>query len=477
MRRLAVGLILIISVLSCTACGSVEDKAASGRASASITSSSPSPSKTANHSGSYVGADGRRHAVVGDATVHATDQQGDEVTVTVGMGEPVAMASIDDEAVAACRSRMEALGSSAERTVAVPVHVTGSVTSSMAADVVVNIGGAQGVTQDGLVSLPAQPVFFAATYGGSATTCYGPDHVLGRGAVRWSAENATPGRTLSWSPFLVLPGAITPADRSGREAAGRIVIQPMITLSGALAQPRLSGPRVVTCSANDPAVGTVPYIAVLPAVTIANGCTRPGETGPGSSNRRSPCPDGYPSGTTSRDGKELTYDRQASVFQVACVSFGAPEGVTLSSGMTCAMLAAIATYDGPRSALAADDLCDADGVVEALASGDWAGSAKGAACGLFAEIFAEGAGVAIAGATAESGPAAAIIGRSAYQALHAGLGLACGGLFSGGAAALGAQIEDRNEHNVAMDVVQHGKCMRYAPRFGHSPYRAIDCAS
>lgn len=143
--------------------------------------------------------------------------------------------------------------------------------------------------------------------------------------------------------------------------------------------------------------------------------------------------------------------------------------------MKCALLAAAATFAGPPRAIAANRLCQAQSIVDALRTGDWLDALPSAACGHFADIFAGGVGVIAAGAAAPSGPGAAVVGLNVYRALAAGLKIACGGLLDGGAATLGVKLEERHQRNVEQDIVRDGKCLRLTRRFGQLKWSAVWC--
>jgi hypothetical protein len=169
-----------------------------------------------------------------------------------------------------------------------------------------------------------------------------------------------------------------------------------------------------------------------------------------------------------------TYDRGASLAQV-CWGFGAPEEVKFSPGMQCAMVAAAATYASLPAKVTARRTCTAVAVQQALETGDWAGEAASAGCGVFAEVFAGAVGIVAGAAAAPTGPGAAAVGRETYRAFSAGLTLACGGLFDGGAEAFGTKLEADHQRNVAADILEHGKCLQQTTLRGLTQWSAADC--
>lgn len=110
------------------------------------------------------------------------------------------------------------------------------------------------------------------------------------------------------------------------------------------------------------------------------------------------CHSRYPSGEMRtvrvKGGTETLYDRQASLKEV-CEGFGAPEGLHLTAGMSCALIAAAAVWGGPQVNAGASALCDSTAIVDGYDSGGLVGLsssvAQEKACGYFSDVFAGGA--------------------------------------------------------------------------------------
>jgi hypothetical protein len=191
-----------------------------------------------------------------------------------------------------------------------------------------------------------------------------------------------------------------------------------------------------------------------------------------------PCIARYPSGLQKTKhifgGSETLYDRQSSLLHV-CAGFGAPEGVSLSSSMQCALIAAAATYGGPVVNAGVSAGCNTGSIASSLGSSHWLGAASGIACGYFSTIFATGVGLFAAGASSETGPGAIAVGVNTYRALAAGLKLVCGGIFDGGLSALGKKLEANHETHIAVDVIRHGECMRLRHIFRLWDWGAVRC--
>lgn len=192
-----------------------------------------------------------------------------------------------------------------------------------------------------------------------------------------------------------------------------------------------------------------------------------------------PCSEAYPDAeqrsTDQFGGHQTNANRQMSLYQVVCGNFGAPADLNFSPAMKCALIAASATYGGPEISIPTNRACRAADIIDAYQSNDWLGYATGEACGYFSDVFATGVGIFAAGATAETGPGAVAIGVNTYRALAASLHVVCGGLFDGGAVAVGEKLEADHETDIATDVLKHGKCIREDVRFGLVNWSAATC--
>jgi hypothetical protein len=191
-----------------------------------------------------------------------------------------------------------------------------------------------------------------------------------------------------------------------------------------------------------------------------------------------PCMEAFGNGTQSSTGifggTEMNWDREASLYQV-CEGFGAPEGLTLSPSMQCALIAAAATYGGPVINVGVTTGCQVGSVASDIASGNYLGGAAGLACDYFGEIFSTGVGVFAAGAASGTGPGAVVVGVETYRALSASFKIVCGGLFDGGAHDFGVWLESSHQTNIAVDIVRHGQCLREQVRFGQTFWSAAAC--
>ncbi len=110
------------------------------------------------------------------------------------------------------------------------------------------------------------------------------------------------------------------------------------------------------------------------------------------------------------------------------------------------------------------------------------------ACGLVGKVIGKGApklalfsdgacsGVELAGAPREPTKYIGIACSWAATLLGSGLGSAGCTLAPPAGTALGSMFESKHELDVAIDVAQHGKCIKYSPTHFGSPWLADDCA-
>jgi hypothetical protein len=169
-----------------------------------------------------------------------------------------------------------------------------------------------------------------------------------------------------------------------------------------------------------------------------------------------PCYSAFPQARTKTIGRTTWYNRQESVRQVVCYHFGLSPSADfpVSASMVCGM-AAVAIGTAPGGPATEDLSLFADGACSGadLAS-DPSEPAKyvGIACSWASDLL--GALVKPAGVLGSIGCAAA-----------PSVGHALGGL-----------LESKHEFDVAVDVMQHRKCIKYSPTHFGSPWLAVKCS-
>jgi hypothetical protein len=393
------------------------------------------------------------------AEAEASADGGLAARVTLRAGEPQPASDVADEGVQSCMVLLKTLGQS--EATAVPITVTGQVTSGGPTDLVVHLGNVSQI-QDGSPRSGFANVLWAVTYSDVPAQC---DHDLDSGTVRWSAASAGEH---SWSTWAVVPG--------GEEAAGQMVLHPAVSLGGGLgsASFKFTKPSRYVLQCGDDEYSDEPafYFALIPDQAVEDGCaTASGAHATPITDRI--CNAQYPNASSTSDGAVTTYTREGSLAQT-CEGFGAPEDLHLTPGMRCALIAAGATFGAADVSLPTDHLCQAAGIADSYRTGGWLSEAAGDGCDYLGAVFAGGVGIVVAGATSESGPGAVAVGVGTYKALSAALKVACGGLFAGGAQSFGAWLEARHETHVAVDVERHGKCLQIDRRHG-TTFRAVGC--
>jgi hypothetical protein len=422
--------------------------------------SSPSPTEDSRGSASVEAS-----LVTGpSARGVAKDDLGDIASISFAIGQAKRASEVRDTAVQSCKIALNDMGLQFDRSVAIPFRVTAEVTSSAATDVDISLNNISGVTTEGAVGLPDHASFWAVRYSDTPPQCQGPG--LSAGAVQWTV--AAPQVVKSWSAWLVVPAAITAQDPSGAAAVGKLLISPIIRMSGTLAVFEFDKPAaepVVQCLAADPALGHFLYIAVDPVIALEHGCSAAG----GQSTADKICLSRYPNGSQHRDGGLIIFDRELSLLMVCSGAFGKPEGIDYTQAMECALIAIAAEHSSTTFGVGSN-LCEAADVIEALNSGDWLPYTEVKACQFFGKIIAiVGAGFA----ASASGPGAAEVGIATYTALDAGMTLVCGGHLLDNPGKLGEQLEANYETNVAIEVITHGKCI--AETVTSSRWQARDC--
>lgn len=400
-----------------------------------------------------------------------SDPQGNSVDIGVAIGP--AQAAKDVPEAQACT----AVFSSGSGQVAVPVQITETLHGSSPMTVRVDPSDLHGLTSDGGVSMPDVQVRWSVRFSDTPQECKGSG--MSSPAVTWAAAN--PGTTNTFVAWMVLSTGVTASDPTGRDTAGTLVFNPVVSLGSFVGVPRFdpSGKQVVQCSATDPAMGGETYIGVDPDVAVHYGCTSPTAIDHIEAERDAVCNQQYPASQRSqtRVGSATVSNRAASLFQV-CEGFGAGD-VTFTADMSCAVVALAADQIGLGNApdlAGAQNLCNTHTVLQAYRDGTWLKEGGKAACQFFGSVFADSLGVAAAGATVELGAAAVWVGVGTAHALSAGASLLCDGDLRDALTNFGAHLEADHEAHVARDVT-HGKCLSNDPGAVLKKWSAVDCPS
>lgn len=204
------------------------------------------------------------------ASLNATDDQGDAVHLTISIDPAVVASSIDNQTIDACSDALASADSSLERSLAIPVHVSMEVTSGLPITVVVKLGDNDQLIGGG-VTQPAYGIrLWAMGYSDGAACGSSEDDVTDAADVKWAS--AAPNQTNNFSAWLILAGAVTPADPAGdRSSLAGLLMTPLVTLAGSVADFNYvphSSSNLVTCPNSNT------YVAFEPAVATSLGCPR-----------------------------------------------------------------------------------------------------------------------------------------------------------------------------------------------------------
>ena len=198
------------------------------------------------------------------------DEQGNSAEVTVGVSSPQPLEKLSDPVATACNQEITNAGASLGSAVAIPMHVTAQLTSSLKTPLVVNLN--ETGSEVALLETRRQEVepltnshlsaLWAMSYSTTGPQC------SPLAEAQWTAEAITPHATETWETWLIIAGAITPNDPSGEQTTNNLLITPRATIaSGAPANLTPQGSGWVRCSTNDAG-----YVAVNPVAVKRDGC-------------------------------------------------------------------------------------------------------------------------------------------------------------------------------------------------------------
>ncbi|MGH2878766.1 MAG: hypothetical protein ACRDK4_04060 [Solirubrobacteraceae bacterium] len=165
------------------------------------------------------------------------DQQGDRASIAIGIGAPQPLSQLSDPVATACNQTISGYGQSVSSAVAVPLQVTAEVTSSRKTPLAVNLNETGAEVE--LLEAKRQEIepltnqtnlaeFWAASNNQIGPQCLNRS----QGAeVTWTAETASPHTSVTWNAWLIVLGAITPNDPSGKAITDNLLITPRATVA------------------------------------------------------------------------------------------------------------------------------------------------------------------------------------------------------------------------------------------------------
>jgi hypothetical protein len=167
------------------------------------------------------------------------------------------------------------------------------------------------------------------------------------------------------------------------------------------------------------------------------------------------CFKAFPGAHTTDVGRTSIYNRQASVQEVICLGFGRNPSTDFDTdGVACGLLAAVL---GPVEVKGLAVFADAtDGACSGIAIADQPKAPERyieAACSWGADL----------------------LGVTPAKLLGTALGLACAAAPALGHS-LGGLIESAHELDVARQIIDHGKCLKFSPSHFGSPWLSVKCA-
>ncbi len=244
--------------------------------------------------------------------------------------------------------------------------------------------------------------FFNATAAGQLQSVFG--RIIS--SLTCGAQSITESFQLRPGESRNTPFAIEPGDAEFRALAswssGAVAVSAQrpdgTTMTPAALLPGegfVNEPTYALLSGKNPLVGPWALTVTAPPANLSEvtvtidvfkkGLPLPPAPPPAVGRHLDPCVEAYPGGKriTSKKfgGKETVYDRTESLYQV-CAGFGAPEGLNLSPGMKCSLIAAAATFGGGPLSHGVDTACDTMAIANALQTGNWLGPVAGKACGV-----------------------------------------------------------------------------------------------
>jgi hypothetical protein len=202
----------------------------------------------------------------------ASTEAGDEVSVKVTAGPAEPMTEVSGSLVNVCRQQISELGSSPQRTLAVPVTITVTILSSPPPDLEVSLGEVGPVEgPEGYVPIEEVIPVWAENFS-EGPEC---DVEYDRGGhVHWGIGELSSGEESTWDGYMLFTEAITP-NNSGEELGETLVFEPLVNLAGVLAAIKYehaTSPSLVHCNLSTATYGRVPLIALNRTVALERGC-------------------------------------------------------------------------------------------------------------------------------------------------------------------------------------------------------------
>jgi hypothetical protein len=210
-------------------------------------------------------------------TIHATDSVGDKATLVIKVGQLSPVTDVTDSDIHACDDIYGNLQTTAAQSIAVPVQLSATVTSSEPAGMIIVLDGSDAVEPKS--QAPAPGTVGPANVLPSWVLVYINDPQctgVSMPQAEFQVNSMRPGVTVTWLSYLIVPAAVTPDDPDGiAQDAGLETIVPQLTLGEETADYTVDSSAssdIVQCVDTIGDANTM--VSVDPPAAVADGCTR-----------------------------------------------------------------------------------------------------------------------------------------------------------------------------------------------------------
>jgi hypothetical protein len=210
------------------------------------------------------------------AVVTTSDSAGNKASLTISLGKIQPANQITDSLVQTCSSNIASLGSSLDRSLAIPISLSIKVTSSLPTTLGVSL-------VDQYLAVPAAPVskvvstpiFFAEGYS-DGPQCASPSmNPTTAGQITWN--NSPAGAPQTWRGYIIQANAITPNDPTGSASdLHKLLIDPVVsvgqsTINDGIHYDTANSPFEMLCQSFGG--DNQPLVAIDPTAVTSKGCS------------------------------------------------------------------------------------------------------------------------------------------------------------------------------------------------------------
>jgi hypothetical protein len=266
--------VMVVAGLALTACSSSTPV---GPVQSSVSFSTEPPSSTST--AAIDSGAGLSSPMQTAGTYTASDSSGNTARMVISLGTIQPANQITDNLMQACSSDITQIGSSLDRSLAVPITVSIQLTSSLSNTLGVSLVdqylAVAGGPPEKVISTP---IFFAEGYS-DGSQCASPSmDPTTAGQITWN--NAAAGIPHTWRGYLIRADAITPNDPTGAASdLHRLLVNPTVSLSETTPAANLNyitanSPFEVYCKYAVASLGNGrPLLAIDPSAVLNYGCS------------------------------------------------------------------------------------------------------------------------------------------------------------------------------------------------------------